>query len=160
MNITYFYEMADVHSKEVRSYNMSRIRGKNTKPEILVRQYLFSKGFRYRLNVSTLPGKPDIVLKKYKTIIFINGCFWHGHKDCKYFVLPKTREQWWKDKIDRNKERDNVNKEILKKMGWHILIVWECQLKMKKRQNTLAALENTLYEIFLDIYRNNKIAIN
>lgn len=151
MNITYFYEMADVHSKEVRSYNMSRIRGKNTKPEILVRQYLFSKGFRYRLNVSTLPGKPDIVLKKYKTIIFINGCFWHGHKDCKYFVLPKTREQWWKDKIDRNKGRDNVNKEILRKMGWHILIVWECQLKMEKRQNTLAALENTLYEIFLDI---------
>lgn len=98
--------MADVHSKKTRSYNMSQIKGKNTKPEILVRKHLHSKGFRYRLHDKSLPGKPDIVLKKYKTVIFVNGCFWHGHEGCKYFILPKTRTEWWKDKIFKTKERD------------------------------------------------------
>lgn len=152
--------MTDVHSKEIRSYNMSRIKGKNTKPEILVRKYLFSKGFRFRLNVSSLSGKPDVVLKKYRTIIFINGCFWHGHDGCKYFILPKTRSQWWKDKIQRTQIRDGLNKDILRKSGWNIITIWECQLRKDKREDTLMALENTLLKIFLDIYRNNKINQN
>lgn len=98
--------MADVHSKKIRSYNMSKIKGKNTRPEIMVRKFLFSHGFRYRLNVKKLSGKPDIVLSKYRIVIFINGCFWHGHEGCKYFVVPKTRTEWWIDKIQKNKERD------------------------------------------------------
>lgn len=146
--------MTDVHSKEVRSYNMSRIKGKDTKPEILVRKYLFSKGFRYRLNVHNLRGKPDIVLKKYKTVIFINGCFWHGHEGCKYFILPKTRIEWWKDKIEKTQIRDKSDKDILRKSGWNIITIWECQLKKDKKTDTLTALENTLYKTFLDIYRN------
>ncbi|MBD0333743.1 MAG: DNA mismatch endonuclease Vsr [Chitinophagaceae bacterium] len=91
--------MADVHSAEVRSYNMSRIRSKDTRPELLLRKVLFANGFRFRLHDKSLPGKPDIVLKKYKTAIFVHGCFWHGHKDCKYFVVPKTRTEWWMNKI-------------------------------------------------------------
>jgi DNA mismatch endonuclease (patch repair protein) len=98
--------MADVHNKVTRSYNMSRIKGKNRKPEILVRKFLFAKGYRYKLNDKTLPGKPDIVLPKYKTVIFVNGCFWHGHKNCKYFVVPKTRTKWWLDKIHTNQKND------------------------------------------------------
>src|SRR5678816_647392 len=94
--------MADVHSKEIRSFNMSRIKGKDTKPEILVRKFLFSKGFRYKLHVKSLPGKPDIVLPKYKTVIFVHGCFWHGHEGCKYYVVPKTKTEWWLDKINGN----------------------------------------------------------
>src|SRR5665647_1060941 len=97
--------MADVHDKQTRSYNMSQIKGKNTKPEMLVRKFLFSKGFRYRLHVKNLPGKPDILLPKYKTIIFVNGCFWHGHENCMYYVIPKTRTEWWLDKINRTKQR-------------------------------------------------------
>ena len=106
--------MADVHSKLIRSYNMSKIKGKDTKPELMVRKYLFSHGFRYRVNVNVLPGKPDIVLPKYKTAIFINGCFWHGHENCKFYVLPKTRTEWWKQKIDRNKQRDIEVREKLR----------------------------------------------
>ena len=98
--------MTDVHSKEVRSYNMSKIKGKDTRPEILVRKFLFSCGFRYRLNVKNLSGTPDIVLPKYHTVIFINGCFWHGHEDCRFFTIPKTRSEWWIEKISKNKERD------------------------------------------------------
>lgn len=95
--------MTDVHSSKVRSYNMSQIKGKNTKPEILVRKFLFKKGFRYRINVQKLQGKPDVVLPKYKVVIFVNGCFWHGHEGCKYFVVPKTRTDWWLKKILINK---------------------------------------------------------
>ena len=103
--------MADVHSKAVRSYNMSRIKGKDTKPEMLVRKFLFANGFRYLLHVKTLPGKPDIVLPKYKTVIFIHGCFWHGHDGCKYFVVPKTRTEWWLDdlKLKKHKEGENFS---------------------------------------------------
>ena len=100
--------MADVHSKEQRSYNMSQIKGKNTKPEMLVRKFLFSKGFRYRLHIKDLPGKPDIVLPKYKTVIFIHGCFWHGHEGCKYSSIPKTRTEWWTEKINKNISNDSV----------------------------------------------------
>ena len=98
--------MTDVHTPAVRSYNMSRIRGKDTKPEIIVRKFLHSKGLRFRLHSKELPGKPDVVLRKYYTVIFINGCFWHGHKGCRYFILPKTRSEWWLNKIERNREND------------------------------------------------------
>ncbi len=94
--------MADVHTKEIRSYNMSRIKGKNTKPEMLVRKFLYAHGYRYRIHDKKLPGKPDIVLPKYRTVIFVHGCFWHGHKNCKYFVVPKTRTEWWLNKINGN----------------------------------------------------------
>lgn len=123
--------MADVHTKEARSYNMSQIKGKNTKPEIVVRKFLFSQGFRYRLHDKKLPGKPDIVLPKYKTVIFVQGCFWHGHKGCKYFVIPKTRTQWWMNKINNNIKNDLKNRKLLKKEGWRIINVWECDLKPK-----------------------------
>jgi len=138
--------MADVHSPEVRSYNMSMIRGKNTKPEILVRKFLHSQGFRFRLHRKDMPGKPDIVLPKYKTVIFINGCFWHGHKNCKYFVIPKTRTKWWLNKIEGNRENDKRNLNKLKKMGWNVITIWECQLKQDKLQKTLIKLTKKLHE--------------
>jgi len=123
--------MTDVHDKVTRSYNMSQIKGKNTKPEILVRKFLFSKGFRYRINDKKLPGKPDIVLPKYKTVIFVNGCFWHGHENCKYFTLPKTRTEWWKEKIEKTIINDFVKQEELIKMGYKVQIIWECEVKSK-----------------------------
>ena len=131
--------MADKHSKEVRSYNMSRIKGKNTKPEMLVRKYLHAHGFRYRLHSKNLPGKPDIVLPKYKTIIFVDGCFWHGHKGCKYFVVPKTNTDFWLDKINGNITNDSKVIKALKKDGWKVIVIWECDLK-KKIETTLANL--------------------
>ena len=136
--------MADVHDTAIRSYNMSRIKGKDTKPEETVRKYLFSKGFRYRKNVSTLPGKPDIVLPKYKTCIFVHGCFWHKHEGCKYFVWPKSNEEFWKDKLEKNVTRDKNEQAELEKRGWHILIVWECQLKKKNKEQTLRELEEKI----------------
>ena len=132
--------MTDVHSTEIRSYNMSRIKGKNTKPELLVRRFLFANGFRYRLNVKTLPGKPDIVLPKYNTVIFINGCFWHGHKGCRYFVLPKTRTEWWLQKISDTQIRDQSSEQELKKLGWKVIVIWECELKKTNLPTTLSAL--------------------
>ena len=119
---------------------MSRIKGKNTKPEMLVRKFLHENGFRYRLNYSKLPGKPDIVLPKYKTVIFINGCFWHGHKGCRFFFVPKTRTEWWIDKINGTIERDeNINRE-LEKIGWAVKTLWECELKPEKRTKTFEDL--------------------
>jgi len=129
--------MADVHDKKTRSYNMSRIRGKNTQPELIVRKFLFSKGFRYKLHVSNLPGKPDIVLARYKKIILIHGCFWHGHEGCRYFVIPKTRTEWWVSKIRRNKEIDLKTIDALQKMGWSIKIIWECELNSPVKEKTL-----------------------
>ena len=114
--------MGDVHSKEVRSYNMSRIKGKNTKPEELVRKYLFAQGFRYRKNDSRLPGKPDIVLPKYRTIILVNGCFWHHH-ECIYFRWPESNADFWRQKINRNVERDQKNIRQLEQTGWHVIVV-------------------------------------
>ena len=131
--------MADNHSKETRSYNMSHIRSKNSKPEELVRKYLFSKGFRYRKNVRTLPGCPDIVLPKYKTVVFVNGCFWHKH-NCPRFVWPSSNEDYWRPKILRNVERDRQNAERLKAMGWSVITVWECELKKKVYEQTLEEL--------------------
>jgi DNA mismatch endonuclease, patch repair protein len=136
----YLSVMADVHNKATRSYNMSRIRSSNTKPELLVRKFLFACGYRYRINVKKLPGTPDIVLPKHKTIIFIHGCFWHGHANCKYFTLPKTRTQWWTDKINTNKANDTKAIKALKKDGWKLIVIWECNLKTAKIANTLSAL--------------------
>lgn len=132
--------MADVHDKKTRSYNMSRIKGKNTKPEMLVRKFLHANGFRYRLHVKNLPGKPDIVLPKYKTVIFVHGCFWHGHAGCKYFVVPKTRTEWWVNKINGNIANDVRSMKALKKDGWKIINVWECELKPQKTVKTLTKL--------------------
>jgi len=129
--------MPDVHSKEVRSFNMSQIRGKNTKPEMLVRRFLHANGFRYKLHDTTLPGKPDIVLPKYKTVIFVHGCFWHGHKDCKYFVVPKTRTEWWLNKINGNMANDERAILVLQNAGWKIITLWECELKPATIKNTL-----------------------
>ncbi len=136
--------MADVHSKEIRSYNMSRIKGKNTKPEMLVRKFLFSKGFRYRLHDKKLPGKPDIILPKYKTVIFVHGCFWHGHKDCKYFVVPKTRRDWWLNKINGNIANDQKKQQALSDLGWEVIQIWECELKPQNIGKTLSFLQQTL----------------
>ena len=136
--------MADVHTPEKRSYNMSRIRNKNTKPEEIVRKYLFSHGFRYRKNDNRLPGKPDIVLPKYKTVIFVNGCFWHGHDGCKYFVWPKNNADFWKAKIQSNIERDKTTCFLLEELGWRVVLIWECELKPKQKEATLAALEKLL----------------
>lgn len=134
----------DKFSQKKRSEIMSKISGKETKPEILVRKYLFSKGFRYRKNVKTLPGKPDIVLPKYKTVIFVNGCFWHGHKNCKKANLPTTNVNFWKEKIDKNIVRDKKNIHDLKKMGYNVIIIWQCSLTVKKRDKTLEKVTRAL----------------
>ena len=136
--------MADVHSSETRSYNMSRIRNKDTKPEELVRKYLFSKGFRYRKNDARLPGKPDIVLPKYKTVVFVNGCFWHGHTGCRYFVWPKNNSEFWREKIIGNIARDQKNYELLRALGWHVFVIWECELKRSVMEKTLDSLINNI----------------
>ena len=132
--------MADVHDKKTRSYNMSQIRSGNTKPDILVRKFLHAQGFRYKLHDKKLPGKPDIVLPKYKTVIFIHGCFWHGHANCKYFVVPKTRTAWWLNKINTNKTNDTKAIKALKKEGWKIITVWECDLKPVRAEKKLISL--------------------
>ena len=129
--------MSDVHSKVVRSYNMSRIKGKDTKPEEIVRKYLFSMGLRYRKNASELPGKPDIVFPKYKACVFVNGCFWHKHDGCKYFVWPKSNVEFWKEKITKNVERDEKSRALLQDAGWRVIVVWECELKKEYREATL-----------------------
>lgn len=132
--------MADVHTPEVRSYNMSHIKGKDTRPEVIVRKYLFSQGFRYRKNDPHLPGKPDIVLPKYKTVVFVNGCFWHKHEGCKYFVWPKSNTEFWKQKISKTVERDKQEYKQLEDLGWHIVVVWECELKKKVQGERLERL--------------------
>ena len=137
--------MADNHSKEVRSKNMSHIRSKNTKPEEAVRKFLFAQGFRYRKNVKSLPGCPDIVLPKYKTVIFVNGCFWHKH-DCPRFVWPSSNTDYWIPKIKRNVERDAENERTLKDMGWRVLIVWECTLKKNVFDETMKQLVREIRE--------------
>ena len=136
--------MADVHSPETRSYNMSQIKGKNTKPEERVRKHLFSRGFRYRKNVTDLPGKPDIILPKYKTCIFIHGCFWHQHEGCKYFVWPKNNAEFWEKKINGNVERDLRQQQELQALGWKVIVVWECELKGDRFEETMTALEEAI----------------
>lgn len=124
----------DIWDKKKRSEVMSKIRSKNTKPEILLRKALFSKGLRYRINYKKLPGKPDIVFPKYKTVIFVHGCFWHGHKNCKIAHIPKSNINFWKNKIEKNKERDGLNYERITHLGWKIVVVWECQISKKTIQ--------------------------
>lgn len=134
----------DNRSKEARSRNMSHISSKNTKPEETVRKYLFQHGFRYRKNVSSLPGKPDIVLPKYKTVIFVNGCFWHAHEGCKWFVPPKSNVEFWTKKFEYNKERDLKNYRSLEGLGWRVLIIWECEIR---HGDQTIALDNLAKEI-------------
>lgn len=127
---------------------MAAIHSRNTTPEKIVRKYLWNKGFRYRLNYNRLPGHPDLVLRKYRACIFVNGCFWHGH-DCEEFRPPKTNSAYWLKKIARNKERDKEEQRKLAEMGWHVIVVWECQLKADKRDKTLESLAYTLNHIYL-----------
>lgn len=123
---------------------MSHIKSKNTKPEVLVRRYLFAHGFRFRLHCKDLPGNPDIVLSKYKTVIFINGCFWHGHAGCKYSTIPATNREFWAAKIAGNAERDISAIATLDSMGWKVIVIWQCQLKPKTRDLTLEKLTKDL----------------
>ena len=139
----------DVLTQSQRHNNMAAIKGKNTKPEMVVRRFLWAKGFRYRVNDARLPGHPDIVLRKYRTCIFVNGCFWHGHEGCKYYSVPKSNTDFWVRKIARNKERDKEEQQKLVSMGWHSITVWECELKPSVRDNTLESLAYTLNHIYL-----------
>lgn len=133
--------MTDTMTKEQRSRIMAAVKGKNTKPEMLVRRFLFAKGLRYRVNNRKLPGSPDIVLKKYKTVVFIDGCFWHGHENCKYFRLPTTNTLFWRHKIAMNIARDYANNVDLELAGWRVFRIWECDIKTKtKREETLDKL--------------------
>ncbi len=140
--------MPDRHTPAQRSFNMSRIRSKNTKPEMLLRGKLFAAGFRYRLNVKNLPGKPDLVLKKYKTVVFVHGCFWHGHEHCRYFVTPKTQTEFWTAKINGNIMRDLDNERKLLDAGWQVLTVWECELKKNRIDETIELLQKNIKSNF------------
>lgn len=136
--------MADKVSIKQRHYIMSRVRSVNTKPEIKLRKALFEKGFRYRVNVKTLPGKPDIVLPKYHTVIFVNGCFWHGHSGCKYYTVPETNNEFWVEKVASNKERNEVNNQRVESLSWSVITIWECELKSKAFQDTIVKVEAEL----------------
>ena len=141
--------MADVLTPQQRHANMAAIRSKDTKPEMIVRRGLWKRGFRYRLNHKRLPGHPDLVLRKYRTCIFVNGCFWHGHEGCRYYTIPKANTEFWVNKVKRNKERDLKVQHELAAMGWHSITIWECELKPVKREDTLESLAYTLNKIFL-----------
>ena len=138
--------MADVYSKETRSYCMSQIHSKDTKLEILVRKYLFLRGLRYRKNDKRYPGHPDIVLPKYRTIVFLNSCFWHRHEGCPGFIMPKSKLEYWVPKLERNKHRDTENILKLQADGWHVITVWECELKKSLRDERLSHLFDEIIE--------------
>ncbi len=138
--------LMDKITPEQRHYTMSRIRGKDTKPEVLVRRYLFSEGFRFRKNDRRYPGHPDIVLPRYHTIVFVNGCFWHGHEGCKYYTVPKSNTEFWVEKIRRNQNRDREDVKALTEMGWKVVTIWECQLAKAVREQTLSSLASGLRE--------------
>lgn len=142
----------DVLTPEQRHRCMSHIRSSNTRPERIVRRFLFACGMRFRKNVKALPGTPDIVLRKYRTVIFVNGCFWHGHEACKYYHLPKSNTAFWRDKISRNRQRDARNVAQLQHLGWHVIVIWECELKPAVRVGTLDALYLKLNRYFLQQY--------
>ena len=152
--------MADKLTKEQRHRCMASIRGKGTKPEMVVRKFLFGRGFRYRLNHPWLPGHPDIVLRKYRSVIFVNGCFWHGHEGCRYYVVPKSNTEFWKAKIARNRTRDIEEQRRLASMGWHCITVWECQLKPAVREQTLESLAYTLNRIWLNDHSVRKYELD
>lgn len=145
--------MPDKLTPEQRHRCMASIKSRNTKPEVLVRKFLFARGLRFRINVKRLPGTPDIVLKKYRTCIFVNGCFWHGHEGCNYYVMPKTNTEFWKAKIERNRARDLDRRIKLRDMGWHVIQIWECQLKPKVREEYLEGLLLTLNRILIMNYQ-------
>ena len=145
--------MPDILTPAQRHRCMSHIRSKATKPEILVRKWLWAHGYRYRLNVKSVPGKPDIVMRKYRTAIFVNGCFWHGHERCKLFVLPKTNTEFWQNKIEHNRQRDQRNYDILLHNGWQVLVIWACMLKKEKRETTMQQVAVALNENYLKIAR-------
>lgn len=140
-------------TEQQRHYIMSRIRGKATKPELLVRSWLWKHGYRYRLNVNSVPGRPDIVLRRYRTAIFVNGCFWHGHEVCGNYVIPKSNTEFWVAKVKRNRERDQRNYKALHDAGWHVIVIWECQLKKTQIENTMRNIEFTLSQNLLELYR-------
>lgn len=133
----------DNKTKAERSLNMSRIRAKDTKPELTIRRLLFADGFRYRIHVKTLPGTPDLVLPKYRAVIFVHGCFWHGHDGCKYAKLPETHGEFWRDKISKNKERDQRVRQELVSSGWRVLTIWTCSIKNQaKVKETYTQVKN------------------
>lgn len=137
--------MADTMTPEQRHNCMAAIKGKDTKPELIVRKYLFSRGLRFRIQVRKLPGRPDIVLPKYRTVIFVNGCFWHGHEGCRYYRLPKSNVDFWQEKIERNRARDARSEAELKALGWRVLRVWECDIRtVAGRSEYLDSLYNTI----------------
>ena len=142
--------MADCHTKEQRRRNMAAIRAASTKPEQTLRCALWHRGFRYRINSKRLPGTPDIVLPKHRTVVFVHGCFWHGHKDCKYYTVPKTNTEFWMAKVARNQERDQEVWRKLEAKGWRVIIVWECELKK-------AVLEDTVNQVAEEIRHNGEI---
>lgn len=146
--------MSDILTPQQRHHCMSRIHSKATKPELVVRKWLWAHGYRYRLNVKNVPGKPDIVMRKYRTAIFVNGCFWHGHKDCKLFVLPKTNTEFWQNKIESNRARDQKNYDILAHAGWQVIVLWQCQLSKDKQENTMQQVAFALSENLLNIVKN------
>lgn len=141
--------MTDHISSEHRSWNMKQIKEKDTKIEVEVRKWLFSQGFRFRKNDKRYPGKPDVVLPKYKTVIFINGCFWHRHEGCKYATMPKTREEYWSKKFERNIKNDALHKQQLEELGWKVIVLWECELKKARFEGTM----NTVKEVLLQHYK-------
>ena len=141
--------MPDVLTPTQRHRCMSRIRSKETKPEMAVRRWLWAHGYRYRLNVKSVPGKPDIVMRRYRTAIFVNGCFWHGHERCSKFVMPKTNTEFWQSKIDRNRERDRQNYDILMQNGWQVIVLWECHLTKEKLETTMQQVALALNENYL-----------
>lgn len=145
--------MSDKLTPQQRHYCMSRIRGKATKPELLVRHWLWSHGYRYRLNVKSVPGKPDIVLRKYRTAIFVNGCFWHGHEGCSLYSVPKSNTDFWIAKVQRNRERDQQEYKALHEAGWHVIVIWECQLKKATIESTMHDVEHILSRFLLEIYK-------
>lgn len=132
---------------------MSHIHSKGTKPELMVRRWLWSHGYRYRLNVKSVPGKPDIVMRRYRTAIFINGCFWHGHDGCKYYRIPKSNTEFWENKINSNRLRDQKNYDILQQNGWQVIVVWECQLAPSDFEHTMREVELRLNEKFLSCFK-------
>ena len=136
----------DVMTKQQRHNCMARIKGKNTKPELIVRRFLWSHGLRYRINYSRLPGKPDLVLTKYRTVIFVNGCFWHGHDGCRYYTHPKTHPEFWEKKVRRNRERDALMTARREARGWSVITVWECEVKKARLEATIAAVEEQLHK--------------
>ena len=149
----------DSQTPQQRHNNMAAIHGKDTKPEIIVRKYLWRHGFRYRLNHARLPGRPDVVLRMYRTCIFVNGCFWHGHENCRYYTVPKTRTEFWVNKVKRNQERDLEVQHKLARMGWHCITIWECELKPAHREATLQSLVYTLSKIYLQDHRAKTYAL-